>query len=149
MSSESQVALIVGITSATSALIGALGGTGIGWWLNGKSQRRAEKRTAFVELLSAIDECQHACNELSVLIRVPAAEPDLGPNRVRALAAVNRVETAGNMVILSVGRDREQIMKGGMIACAKELAHANHGVDTMGIVEARIPVLELARNETR
>ncbi len=149
VSTEAQVALIVGIISAAAGLIGALGGTAIGWWLNNKSERRSEKRASFVELLAAMDNCQQACTELSVAITGGKAEHDLGRPRDRLVIAVHHVETAGNLAMLAVGPEHEELLRNGMIACAEEVKNANHGVDTMGIVEARRPILELGRKELR
>jgi len=143
------VALLVGVIAAGSALVGALGGTGLGWWLNRSSERRAEKRAAFVEFLSAMDNCQQACTELSIAVEAKKAEHLLGPPRGRVVIAVHRVETAGNLAMLAVGPEHEQVLRNGMIACTEEVKNANHGVDTMGIVNARRPIFELGRKELR
>jgi hypothetical protein len=127
MTPDAQVALIVGIIAGVAALAGALGGTGLGWWLNRSSERRSEKRAAFVELLSAMDNCQQACNLVSIGVTRKSSDAELNPYRTRALEAAHRVETAGNLAILSVGPEHEQTLKNGMLACANEVRNANHG----------------------
>lgn len=149
MSSEAQVALIVGIVSAVSALVGALGGTALGWWLNKKSERRGEKRAAFVELLSAMDECQQVCTVLSVLVAGGKADPELAGPRSHVIAAMHRVGTAGNLAMLAVSPEHEEVLRRGPMACVEELRNANHGTDTTGITEAKRPILELGRRELR
>jgi hypothetical protein len=143
------VALWLQVGLAILVPLAALAGVWLGWWLSRRTEKRGEKRAAFVEVLSAMDNCQQACNELSAAITGKMAESLLVIPRSRAAAAINRVETAVNLAIFAVGPEHAQTLKNGTMACAEELRNANHGVDTMGIVEARIPIEKLARNETR
>jgi hypothetical protein len=131
LSTEAEVVLVVGLISATAGLIGALGGTVIGSWLNGRSQRRSEKRAAFVEVLAAMHDCQQACTELSIAITGERAD-QVGRLRDRLVIAVHRVETAGNLAMLAVGREHEEVFRNGMIACAEEVKTANHRDDSRG-----------------
>ena len=149
MSTEAQVALIVGLIAAASGLVGALGGTVLGWMLNGRTERRGEKRTAFVELLSAMDACQHACSVLSILESQGKTDLELAPSRSKLVEAMARVETAGNLAMLAVVREHEQVLRNGTIACGQEATDANHGKSTMRIVEAQRAILELGRKELR
>jgi hypothetical protein len=145
--SETLWAVIVG---GLLTLSGGLGGTALGWWLNGRSERRGEKRSAFVELLTAMDGCQQACSELSTFISQARTDLELLGPRAKLVAAMNRVETASNLAILAVGREHEKVLRNGAIACGSEAKVANHGgPDTMAIQEAWWPILELGRSELR
>lgn len=145
--SETLLAVLVG---GLLTLIGALAGAAFGWWLNGRSERRGEKRSAFIELLTAMDECQQACSELSIF--TSQGQPDLqlqGP-RAKLVAAMHRVETASNLAMLAVGRRYEEVLRNGATACVNEGKIANHGgPDTTAIQEARLLILELGRRELR
>ncbi len=147
MSSEAQIALIVGVIAAASGLIGVLGGTVLGWWLNGRTERRGEKRAAFVELLSAMDECQQACTMLSIGVSGGRADVELLGARSKLVDAYHRVETASNLAMLAVGREHEQVLRDGAIVCVEEGKNANHGTTTMRIVEMQRAIRELGRRE--
>ena len=143
MNSEAQVVLIGGIISAASALAG----TYFGWWLNRRTERRNEKRAALAELLAAMDNCQHACDELSDGITRKWEDAVLMIPRSRALAAANRVETAVNLAVFIVGPKHEQTMKDAGVACAHEVQNANHGTDTTGIQNARKAIEKLGQKK--
>ncbi len=145
--SETLWAVIVG---GLLTLVGALGGTALGWWLNGKSERRGEKRSAFVELLTAMTECQQACSELSTFTSQGQTDLQLQGPRTKLVAAMNRVERASSLSMLAMGRQHEKVLRNGAAACASESTIANHGgPDTMAIQEAWWPILELGRRELR
>jgi hypothetical protein len=116
MSSEAQVALVVGIVSAIAALSGALGGTLLGWVLNRRTQTREEKRAAFVELLSAMLDCQHGALRLHQAMQgtVPA---ETKRERDLMLAAVRRVDTASNIAALALSAQHDQALNDAVTAC--------------------------------
>jgi len=103
-----------------------------------------------VELLSAMDECQQACSELSIFTSQGMTDVQLQAPRGKLVTAMHRVETASNLAMLAVGREHEEILRQGGIACVNEAKVANHGgPDTTGIVEAQRAILELGRRELR
>jgi hypothetical protein len=116
MSSEAQVALIVGIVSALAALVGALGATLVGWVLNRKSEIRREKRAAFVELLAAIDACQMRL----VFVRVAMEAHDKTGRQREAelmLTMMNRVDIARSVAALALPSRHHETLDNAVNAC--------------------------------
>jgi hypothetical protein len=148
MSSEAQVALIVGIIAAVSGLVGALGGTALGWWLNVNAERRTEKRAAFVELLSAIDGCQHTAIVLHTAVVQGWDKQDLDRQRDLMNAALGRVDTAVTVACLVI--DDEPTLRAGMTACIDELDMAQRGDEYKSVLNpAYSEILALAKKELR
>ena len=147
MSSEAQVALIVGIIAAVSGLAGVLGGTTLGWLLTVRSERRNEKRAAFAGLLTALDACQHACRRLGWTI---ASGDDA--EKVQALDAavesIDRVDAAVTVAVLAVGTEHVATLRLATTASINELANVQAG-SSMTVIpdQAWNPILELAKKE--
>src|SRR4029077_8714777 len=105
------------------------------------------KRAAFVELLSAIDGCQHACLRLAWALTAGDQEEILRQME-RSLNALNRVDTAVSVTALTVGPEHMQTLRNGMVACIQELDNARKGSPyTTATAGAWNPILELARKE--
>jgi hypothetical protein len=148
VSSEAQVALIVGIIAAVSGLAGALGGAALGWFLTATSERRGEKRAAFVELLTALDGCQHACQRLAWAI---AADDDEAKVKAldAAVASIHRVDSAVSVAALTVGAEHMATLRLATTASIAELDNAKGGVLSRSVIPdgAWNPILALAKKE--
>jgi hypothetical protein len=116
MSSEAQVALIVGIITSVTALVGALGATIVGWFLNRKSEIRLEKRAAFAEFLAAIDACQI---RLVTVTLVMAANDQAARQREAEmmLTMLNRVDTARSVAALALSSRHHDVLDNAVNAC--------------------------------
>jgi len=148
MSAEAQVALIVGIIAAVSGLAGALGGTALGWFLTVRSERRGEKRAAFVELLTALDACQHACQRLAWAIAADDYEAKVNALDA-AVDSINRVDSAVSVAALTVGVEHMATLRLATTASIAELDNAKAGVMSKSVIPdgAWNPILALAKKE--
>ena len=158
MSSEAQVALlvgiiaavvalVVGIVSAASALVGALGATIVGWFLNRKTQVRTDKRAAFVEFLSAMDECQHTALDLRIAVAAKDTD-EVARLKVRVAAAIKRVDTARSVAALDLPSQHLTTLNDAVMACIKETHNAVRDPSASLLIhEAWKAVLALAQKE--
>jgi hypothetical protein len=149
MTPDAQVALVVGIVAAAAALAGALGATITGWFLGQKSAVRAEKRAAFVELLAALDNCQHVALHLqqAMLNKEPT---ELRQQRDLMRTALSRVDTACSIAVLSLEAKHEGTIRAAMTASVEEYTLAVRPEKYATVIPAAWKaIVALGRNELK
>jgi hypothetical protein len=149
MSSEAQVALIVGVVSAVAALVGAMGGTALGWWLNRKNERRSERRAAFVDLLTSMTRCHQVSRDLVTRIKIAASQQDIDRTALEVSDAMDRVDHAVNTALLAVRSRHLEVLAIAQKACHQEAQAASRGEESEAIKKATVAIVMLAWGELR
>jgi hypothetical protein len=141
------ISAIVGIISAGSALAGILGGTALGWILNRRTQIREEKRAAFVELLSAMNDCQHGARRMGAAITINNDVEKL--RQVELMdAGIRRVDTAHSVAALALSRRHYETLNEAVAACLIEYQNVIAHKDQRSVIpKAWKAVLDLAQQE--
>ncbi len=149
MNLEVEVALITG----ASTVAGVLAGSIVVWILGNRSQLKADKRTAFVELLAALD----ACSLASIQIRgTPKDVPDFKLRTQEAVASIGRVDSARSLVALMLPSRARPAIDAAVAAATNAVAAATADVtgEQIGRIEgaptitaAYDDVLALAKRE--